>query len=740
MRKVIKLRTHRLLIVAVLACFTASVAAQSTESDEDSTRVLEEVIVTAQKMGAQNLLDVPMSVSAINGDELVKRIIRGMEDYLPYEPGTNFIDRGTGRNSVIIRGITSDPGRGGAITGVYIDEIPVQGLDIFDTGSPDLGLVDIERVEVLRGPQGTLYGAGSMSGTVRTLTRAPVLDTFGGYARVGGSATAGYGDFNSDLEAVLNIPVVKERFALRLVGYRFDQSGYINNVGNEDPAKLGAVEQFNARVSNQVEDRGALVTEGFRFGALWRITDQLDIRFTAMGQKNDQDGIPTIDPLQGPYEQSRFTRLDGSDEHMSDDLKIYALTVTYAAENWSLLSATAWTDYHAEIDWDVGIFFLDYLDGIETPMWIHQATDNQLFTEEVRWTWDAGGRWRLLLGAFYEDRDGSFIDGNHTEGYPDPLDGFFELSEEPMPFSQKQKSIFGDVTYGLTQSLELTGGYRRYDMGKQDSGDTWKAGLNWRPQSKALGEDALLYALWGEGFRPGFKVGDPPPRCDQDNDGIIDVIGLPWSNVLSDELSSLELGYKASFARKRVSLELAVFDIDWKGLRSDIVLGPPCGYTLPFNVGSATSKGFEYALSALLTDRLQLNLSGSWLNAELDNDTSLGSAGSRLPGSPRFNISLGLQYTFEIAGRNAWLRGDFAYVGDYYSTLAEAPPQLGDYTKVDFSAGVEFKRCSLELFVKNLTNSDALTWANPIFAPYDRETRLRPRTIGARLSYRFGEN
>jgi len=723
-------------------CLVGAAAASAEPGAEVSNSyqsVLEEVIVTAQKRGDEKLLDVAMSISALSSDEIAKRNLKGMNDYLRYEPGTNFIDRGTGRNSAIIRGISSDPGRGGAITGIYIDEIPLQGLDIYDTGSPDLGLVDVERVEVLRGPQGTLYGAGSMSGTVRTLTRAPELDAFGGYAKAGGSVTSGYGNDNNEIEAVVNIPVVDKRFALRVVGYRFDRSGYIKNVGNQDPAKLAAVDLFNARVSDRAGDRGALKTKGFRLGALWRVTDRLDIRFTAIGQQNDQDGIPTIDPLQGSYEQSRFTRLDGSDESMSDDLGIYALTATYTAKNWSLLSATAWTDYRADINWDVGIFFLDYLDGIETPMWIHQATDNELLTEELRWTWDAGGRWRFLLGAFYEHRKGFWIDSNHTEGYPDPYGGFFELPEDHHSFNEKRKSVFGDATFGLTQSLELTGGYRRYRMADRDSGDTWKAGLNWRPQTDLLGEEALVYALWGEGFRPGFQVGDPPSRCDQNNDGIIDVIGLPWNNVISDKLKSLEFGYKASFARRRLSVEAAVFDIDWTGLRVDVVVGSPCGYTLPFNAGAAKSKGLEFEVSALLTDRLKLDVAGSWVNAELSGDSSLGSAGSRLPGSPQFNISLALEYGFELAGHSAWLRCDAAYVGDYYNTLAETAPRLGDYATVDLGAGVDLARWSLELYVKNLTDSDALTWANPIFAPYDRQSRLRPRTIGARLGYRFGK-
>ena len=708
--------------------------------DSEQPPILEEVIVTAQKIGQQNLLDVPVSISALSSDVIEKRNLEGMNDYLRTLPGTNYIDRGTGRNSVIIRGITSDPGRGGAITGVYIDEIPVQGLDLYDTGSPDLGMVDIERVEVLRGPQGTLYGAGSMSGTVRTLTRSPELTEFRGLAKLGGSMTSGYGGGNSDIEAMVNIPVVEDRLAMRAVTYRFDNSGYIHNVGYKDPAKLAAVELFNARVSDKIDDRGNLETKGYRFSVLWRATDRLDVRFMVLGQQKDQDGIPTIDRLQGKYEQSRFSRLDGSDESMSDDLKIYSLTLNYVAERWSLLSASAWTDYRADIDWDVGIFFLDFLDGIEVPMWIHQATDNELFTEEVRWSWDAGGRWRMLVGAFYEKRDGFWIDSNHMEGYPDPFEGFFELPEEPNYFDEKRTSLFADATVGITEQLEITAGLRKYDMKDGDSGNTMKAGLNWRPKTTFLGKDALVYALLGEGFRPGFKVGDPPERCDLDNDGIIDVNGLAWNNVISDDLSSLEFGYKAVFAQQRVSVEAAVFKIDWTGLRVDVVLGPPCGYTLPFNAGAAESKGFEFATSALLTDKLKLDLSASWLSAELTSDNELGASGSRLPGSPKFNTSIALEYDFEIGGNSAWVRGDAAYVSDYYNTLAETPPRLGDYVTLDVGAGIDFAHWTLEFYIKNLTDSDALTWANPIFAPYDRESRLRPRTIGARLGYVFGRN
>ena len=743
------MKQKRIIFFVFTLCIYNPAQGQNSEAgDTFSDLVLEEVIVTAQKIGQQSTLDVPMSITALSGDEIEKRHLEGMNDYLRYLPGTNYIDRGTGRNSVIIRGITSDPGRGGVITGVYIDEIPVQGLGLFETGSPDLGLVDVERVEVLRGPQGTLYGAGSMSGTVRTLTRAPELDAFGGYVRLGGSVTAGYGGTNNEIQAVVNIPLAKDQFAIRAVAYRFDNSGYIRNVAVDDPAKQAGVELFNARLSDSVGDRGASVIEGFRLGALWQLNDRLDIRFTAMGQQTDQDGVPTIDVLQGKYEQSRYARLDGSDEAMSDDLDLYSIVINYSAENWALVSASSWIDYEATIDWDVGLFFLDALEGVEPPMWIFQSNQNEVFTQELRWSWDAGGRWRALIGAFYENRDYASVDSNHMEGYPDPFEGFFEFYDL-FESESTRKSIFTDITYSFTQQFEATVGFRSYDIEgggcdsspeDSQSGETWKAGLNWKPEKPFLGENPLFYALWAEGFRPGFELHDPPDRCDLDGDGIIDEVGLPWENIDFDDVTSMEVGYKASFAQRRVSVEAAFFKIDWSGMRVDVVVPAPCASTLPFNAGTAESKGFEFAMSALLSSQLQLDVSASWLSAELSKDGLLGPAGSRLPGSPRFNASLGLEYGFELRGNHAFVRGDAAYVGDYYNTLEETPPRLGDYFTFDLSGGVAFGRWSLDLFVTNLTDSEALTWANPIWAPYDRESRLRPRTIGARLGYRFGGN
>jgi outer membrane receptor protein involved in Fe transport len=236
-------------------------------------------------------------------------------------------------------------------------------------------------------------------------------------------------------------------------------------------------------------------------------------------------------------------------------------------------------------------------------------------------------------------------------------------------------------------------------------------------------------------------VGPPPPGCDQDGDGIIDEVGLPWKDIEADTLESLELGYKAQFAQRRVGVQAAVFDIDWNGIPIDVPVGGFCASTLPFNAGSAMSRGLELAVNALLTDRLQLDLTASWVNAELTEDApGLGMDGDRLPGSPEYNATIGLEYRFDLGDFPGWARGDLSWVGDYYSTLQEDPPRLGDYVMVDLATGLGFNRWSFELFVHNLTDEDALTWANPIWAPYPRGSILRPRTIGARVMYVFGKD
>jgi outer membrane receptor protein involved in Fe transport len=172
-----------------------------------------------------------------------------------------------------------------------------------------------------------------------------------------------------------------------------------------------------------------------------------------------------------------------------------------------------------------------------------------------------------------------------------------------------------------------------------------------------------------------------------------------------------------------------------------LAVPPPCAFTLPFNASAAESQGVEFGLNALLTDSLQLDVSASVVEAELTEDApSIGDSGDRLPGTPEYNATVALDYAFLLARKEAWARADIAWVSDFHNNFQGAPPELGDYTTINVSAGVEIGGWNLEFYVINLTDSDAATWANPIWTPYDRQSRLRPRTIGARVEIGFGND
>jgi outer membrane cobalamin receptor len=189
--------------------------------DYPDAPALEEIIVTAQKRGAESLQDVAMSAAVISSELIDLKQLVGMNDYLRILPSVNFQEYGAGRSTIIIRGTTADPMLGTQTTGVYIDEVPLGGMGDFETSSPELKLVDVNRVEVLRGPQGTLYGSGSVGGAVRIITEQPQLDEFSGSVAGSWSYTAGQGSENYDAQGVINIPLKEDVFALRAVAYYF---------------------------------------------------------------------------------------------------------------------------------------------------------------------------------------------------------------------------------------------------------------------------------------------------------------------------------------------------------------------------------------------------------------------------------------------------------------------------------------------------------------------------------------
>ena len=718
------------------------------------TTILEEVVVTAQKRGNENLQDVAMSAAVISSELIDIKQLVGMGDYLQTIPSVALQDTGPGRSTMNIRGITADPFLSPATVGVYVNETPVTGLGFFATSSPDLKLIDVNRIEVLRGPQGTLYGAGSLGGTLRIITNSPELDAFSGSVEGSLSSTAGFGGANYDVQGVANIPLVEDIFAIRVVAYHFDYSGYYRNIAASDPEKSASAAAFGA-VAKDWNNAGNATYSGGRVSALWEPTEKLSFNLVYLNQRIHQDGRAIGDLRLGEFEHARYTRYTtGRPERLEDDLGMVNLVIEYNFDSVGLFASTSWTRYDQLDDQDFGQYSEPIL-GADVPNFLVDDTRSNQFAQEVR----AVSQWdkpvQFLFGLYYEDLDQTSIEYLDWEGDPayDLFGGELWLYTS-QALKTKQKAIFGEVSWALNEYLTLTGGMRYFDYKRSldfvgdgiilggpassystadEDGNNYKVNVSYRPE-----EDTLYYAQWSQGFRLGFPTGATPDICDIDGDGLIDGIGLPAQEQLnSDTLDSYELGGKWSLADNRLDLRASVFRNDWKDI--PLALFGDCGFSFSFNAGEARTSGVEFEGSSQLADRWRLDFSAGYLKGELTRDApGLGSDGDRLPGSPKYSATLGLQYDLYFRSREAFLRADLAYVGGYYNNLQQSGQEIGNYTTLNLAGGLRLGSFDLQLFVLNATDSDAATWIDQR-PEFPSAYRLRPRTVGLKLRYAFPE-
>lgn len=337
----------------------------------------------------------------------------------------------------------------------------------------------------------------------------------------------------------------------------------------------------------------------------------------------------------------------------------------------------------------------------------------------------------------------------------DPFAGAL-LFESLLEENLKQIAFFGEVSYELTDQLTAVSGIRYYDYDQtsldfndgvfnggpsvgsvesDDSGETYKFSLAYNDH-----ESTTLYGTYTQGFRLGGPHPFIPPSvCDLDGDGLIDGLGVALPDqIASDELDSFEVGGKFAFADGRATLSVAAYQIEWEGI--PVAQTADCGFGVTLNAGEAKSVGLEVEGQVLLSDTWTLNYGLSQVQAELTSDAvGLGSSGDRLPGSPEFQASLGLQTTFSLAGRPMFARADIAHVGEYFNNLQEQGVNAGDFTTVNLRIGADISDdISIDLFARNLTNEAGLSWIETEIGD-GRANYIRPRTIGIELRARFGQ-
>jgi outer membrane receptor protein involved in Fe transport len=667
-------------------------------------------------------------------------------------------DRGAGQNSIVIRGLSSDPQADLGTAGVYFGEVPLSGLGSASSagsaGNVDIKLVDIDRVEVLRGPQGTLYGSDSMAGTVRVIPVAPNLEKVEGKLSARYSQTGNEGGDNTMIQAVLNLPLIENQLAVRGVAYRFENGGYINNVAVSQPVASHAATQNFGGVARDRDDVGNDRYTGFRLTTQWRPIDELDITLGYTQQEIEQDGSSEIDlELAGDYEQRRInTGLEGNSyELIESDVDITNLVVNYSLAWGTVSSSSSWVNYNSIIEEDK-TYFSDFLAQFFGPSFAGQPfhldakKEIDVFVEELRLSSDLEGNLQFVLGLYYEDKEESSAGPFTWSG--DIAQNPGDQSNNTVSRTIEQQAFFGELSYAITDQFTAVLGGRYFDYKRDSSsqftflgfpnpvsptntdenGQTYKVNLSYTPN-----DDILLYGQWAEGFRLGRGLASNT-NCAAQN------IDSP-SKLESDTSENIELGFKASLADNRLTFNASVYSIDWEGIPVLDDRGGNCRFFV--NAGKAKSEGVELEFQGRLNESLQVDMSMSYGESILVGDSSVGEDGDNLPGSADFNASLGVQYDFMVGSYDSFARVDYSYIGEYYNSVNEGEigsQPAGGFGQFNLKGGVVFDRVAIDVFVNNLNNDDGLTWVETVASSSgggNRAYRIRPRTIGLNLQYQF---
>jgi iron complex outermembrane receptor protein len=686
-----------------------AVTAQDTPDDD----AIDEIIVTAQKR-ATSLQEVPFSIAALSGDDIKQSGATNIVELARNVPGLYIADLGPGQSQVAIRGISAgqvirdQPGVKESV-GIYLDESPIS-VALF---TPDLDLFDLDRVEVLRGPQGTLFGAGSSSGTVRYITAQPDIGEFGGAVDVTFEG-ASDGEYGGSLRGVLNAPL-GESAAMRVVGYHSELPGFIDSV-------------YPGRARR--EDVNSGTRSGGRLAFRFEPTENVSITPRIVYQKIDTEGFPRIDvynllgntltttqPQVDPGQRGQVTQLGESlnDEFMMGDLKL-----EFGFGDIGLTSVTTYIDRKVNVVRDatqltgsvtkspIGLSDADA--RLDSPL--HDDTDMQVFSQEIRLGSTGEGAFQWVAGAFYQQADRNYGQTLPTPGYDDLIGAPSSLFSAPpdtpffsrLSYDFKQMAVFGEATYRFNPQWALTGGLRYYDFEEDrlltfagvfvdpaihidDPGSTSSDGVSPRViLAFSPSREVQFTAQVARGFRLG-GINDPL------NEGLCTVGDLEtyggnptWDD---EKVTNYEIGAKTRTNEGRVTFNASVFLSDIDGLQAVADAGS-CSSRIILNA-QARSQGAEVELFVRPTQNWDLGLSATYADTKITESQTDGSGaiiagireGNRLPTSPELQAAATVAYNFAMgASLESYVRFTTVYVGDSYTQLADQEPGFGIITNV----------------------------------------------------------
>ena len=733
------LSTHAALLLLV-----PTIALAQQVDDEATTEVkqLDTVTVTAQKR-TERLQDVPMSVQVLNAEDMSKEGNYKLADYFAQLPGLSYIQSPMSSN-IVLRGIATDSGIGSRPTsGIVIDDVPY-GSSVNTGAIPDLDPSDLQQIEVLRGPQGTLYGASSMGGLIKYVMKDPDTSSSFGHFELGASDVA-HGGSGYNARTSVNIPF-SDRFALSASAFKRKDPAFIHNVGSDD--------------ENDSEVGGA------RVAALWNITDNVTIRSSAIFQDTETGSSSVVDtdselqPIFGQYSHDRINNGDTFD----GQVRFYTTRVSWDLGWAQFDSITGYAQHRSKAYQDVGYTTIGQLapifanifglDSTNPSSLIDNRYDINRTTQEFRLASGPAEKLDWQVGAFYSLQDinstQNFYIADKTTG---KVYGDYPLLIALGDTSYREKAVYGDVSYHFTPQFDIqvgaryasnslredsfSGGLLQDETADFDSSEDNVTTYLFSPRYR-FNDDMMGYIRVASGYRAGGGNGYLVPNIPRTYD--------------SDSLWSYELGLKSQLLDHSLNLNAALFYIDWSDLQVSQT-EPTFGSSYTTNAGKATSQGLELSASWVPSADWNVTASYAYTNASLAEDipgytegsSAYGNDGDRLPYSARNSAAASVKRYFPLSGSlEGFVGADAAYMGDRdmeFTTSANIPRiHLPSYTTFGLNAGVQGQAWSALLYVRNVTdevgylnaNRRGSTATSPLGA-----TLIQPRTVGVTVSWDY---
>ena len=711
----------------------AAVAAPAPAASEPES--VQSVTVTANRR-REPAREVPMQVNVLAAEQLQKAGAKTLSDYLENQPGVDVkTGGGAGLGSVDIRGVSTG-NQTIATVGTYIDDVAFGSNSAFLLGATtalEMDLLDLNHIELLRGPQGTLYGAGAMGGLLKYVTNEPDTGELSGKITLGTSFTQSGGWSNTE-NGVVNIPIKEDVAAIRIAAFREHAAGYVDAVGPAAGKDINHGDTSGGRISLLVEP-----------------TSKFHVRLTATAQDLKRAGNDYVD-----YDATTGRPVNGSLQRQLSVREPYSLQLGLISADleydfgWARLNSITsvqesklkerldFSSVYPPVLGDLGGALAAPLETATEDLY----ADVHKTTQEFRLTSRGGGSIEWLAGLYYDRErgaNGQLLTDTLTSGAAGP-----DLVSGAIPSNYQETAGYGDVTWNATSQLSMTAGVRiahnkqRYAQevsgvlvgAAPPPGDSAETSKTWLATARyALTPVSNVYARAASGYRPGGP------------NAVFTSSGAP-ATFQHDSLWSYEVGYKADLFDKTLSIESSIYDIEWNNIQQ---LAAVNGVGVIVNAGKARIQGLELGATWRPTSQLTLDGNLATIDAKLtENALGLGDSGARLPNSARFSTAFGGRYSFALAGHRASFSAHERYMGDRsagFDGSSSLPNyKLPSYWMADMSAALDFQKFELALYLRNAFNAHAQLSASTSYVPLGSTvlvTPAQPRTAGVSLTANF---